>query len=145
MRYYEDIHEGVVLEQGEHHVSREAIVRFATEWDPQPFHIDEEAAGKSVFGGLTASSCHTYAISSLIFSRSRERMATAAMLAMTIQYPMPVRPDDVLRQFDTCVEKRLSNSRPGLGIVKSRTTLVNQSDEEVLIMESSYLVRCREV
>jgi acyl dehydratase len=144
MRYFEDTEEGVARELGEHLVSREEIVRFASEWDPQPFHVDEEQATKSVFGGLTASSCHTYSISSLIFSRCSERLAVAAMLGITLRFPEPVRPGDLLHLLDECVEKRLSDSRPGLGIVKSRTTLVNQAGAEVLVMESSYLVRCRE-
>ncbi len=144
MLYFEDVAAGRERELGSHRVSREEIVRFATEWDPQPFHIDEEAAGRSVFGGLTASSCHTYAISSLVFSRHPERLATAAMLGLSLRFPAPVRPGDELRLLDECLEKRLSDSRPGLGIVKSRTALVNQAEEEVFVMESSYLVRCRD-
>lgn len=143
MRYFEDMEEGISRELGEHVVSREEIVRFASEWDPQPFHVDEEQATRSVFGGLTASSCHTYSVSSLIFSKSSERLVVAAILGLTLRFPEPVRPGDVLRLLDECVEKRLSRSRPGLGIVKSRTTLVNQAGAEALVMESSYLVRCR--
>jgi acyl dehydratase len=144
MRYFEDVEEGVGREVGEHRVSREEIIRFASEWDPQPFHVNEDQATRSVFGGLTASSCHTYAISSLIFSRDPQRQAVAAMLGLTLRFPKPVRPGDVLRLLDECIEKRLSNSRPGLGVVKSRATLVNGAGEEVLVLESSYLVRCRE-
>ena len=70
MRHFEDIEVGETIEVGRHAVSREEIIRFAEQWDPQPFHIDEEAARDSIFGGLSASSCHTYSISSLIFSRS---------------------------------------------------------------------------
>jgi acyl dehydratase len=145
MRYFEDVDEGDARELGEHLVSREEIVRFASEWDPQPFHVDEEQAVRSVFGGLTASSCHTFAISSLIFSRDPSSLAVAAMLGLNLRFPNPVRPGDVLHLRDECVEKRLSSSRPGLGLVKSRTTLRNQADDEVMVMESSYLVRCREV
>jgi acyl dehydratase len=144
MRYFEDIQERVASELGEHVVSQDEIVRFASEWDPQPFHIDEDQAAQSVFGGLTASSCHTYSISSRIFSRNPQRVAAAAMLGLSLQFPTPVRPGDVLRLIDECVEKRLSSSRPGLGVVKSRSRLVNQADDEVMVMESSYLVRCRE-
>lgn len=143
MRYFEDIIEGVVLDLGDHSVTREEIVRFAREWDPQPFHVDEAAAVHSVFGGLTASSCHTYSISSRISSAQDNPLAVAAMLGLTLRFPIPVRPGDRLRLFDECLEKRLSKSRPGLGVVKSRTILTNQEGGEVLVMESSYLVRCR--
>ncbi|MBW2362730.1 MAG: acyl dehydratase [Deltaproteobacteria bacterium] len=143
MRYFEDVEVGVAHEIGEHCVSREEIVRFASEWDPQPFHLDEEQATQSVFGGLTASSCHTYAISSLIFSKNPDRMAVAAMLGLSLRFPTAVRPGDELRQLDECIEKRLSRSRPGLGVVQSRTTLTNRAGQEVFVMESSYLVRCR--
>ncbi len=142
-RYYEDIPVGVQRELGSHLVTRDEIIRFATEWDPQPFHIDEDAAQSSVFGGLTASSCHTYAISSLIFSRSPGKIATAAMLGLELQFPTAVRPEDVLTLHDLCTDQRLSSSRPGHGVVSSRTTLTNQNGEDVFVMTSSYLVRCR--
>ena len=143
LRYFEDIEVGSVRELGRHEISREEILSFAREWDPQPFHIDEAAAEQSVFGGLTASSCHTYAVSSLIFSRSVDRAATAAMLGLELSFPKPVRPGSVLTLRDACTEKRLSRSRPGFGVLKSRTTLVDQERDEVFVMTSSYLVECR--
>ncbi len=143
MRYFEDVEVGVRLELGEHHVSRDEIVRFASEWDPQPFHTDDAMAAASVFGGLTASSCHTYSISSLIFSRNPKRMAVAALLGSELRFPFPVRVDDVLQLSDRCSEKRLSASRPGVGIVRSRTVLTNQREEETFVMDASYLVQCR--
>jgi len=143
MLFFEDIEPGPARELGEHAVSREEIVRFASEWDPQPFHLDEEQANRSVFGGLTASSSQPYAISALIFSKHPERLAVAAMLGLTLGFPEPVRPADVLRLRDQCTGKRLSRSRPGHGVVKSRTALVNQADREVFVLESSYMVRCR--
>ena len=143
MRYFEDIEVGDVRELGQHEVSREEILRFAREWDPQPFHVDEGAAEQSVFGGLTASSCHTYAVSSLIFSGNADRAATAAMLGLELSFPKPVRPGSVLTLCDACIEKRLSRSRPGFGVLKSRTALVDQEGDEVFVMTSSYLVTCR--
>jgi acyl dehydratase len=145
IRHYEDIPEGVQRTLGSHLVTREEIVRFALEWDPQPFHIDEAAAKTSVFGGLTASSCHTYSVSSLIFSRSPGKTATAAMMGLELQFPVAVRPGDELTLRDVCTEKRLSGSRPGHGVVSSRTTLTNQEDQDVFVMTSTYLVRCRDV
>ena len=144
MRYFEDIEVGRTLEVGRHVVSRDEIVRFAGEWDPQPFHLDEVAAKDSVFGGLTASSCHTYSISSLIFSRAASKSMTAAMLGMKVNFPTPVRPGDELTMHETCLDKRVSRSRPRYGIVKSRASLVNQAGEEVMVLQSSLLVERRE-
>ncbi len=143
MRFFEDIEVGDVRELGRHEVSRDEIVRFAREWDPQPFHVDDEAAAKSVFGGLTASSCHTYSISSLIFSRSGDRLATAAMLGLELRFPKAVRPGAVLTLRDECLHKRDSRSRPEYGVLRSRTTLVDQEGDDVFVMDSTYLVRRR--
>jgi acyl dehydratase len=141
--YFDDIEVGEVRALGQHAVSRDEIVRFAGEWDPQPFHTDDDAAADSIFGGLTASSCHTYSISSLVFHKSGQPMAVAAMLGLELRFPTPVRPGDVLSLRDECLEKRLSKSRPGFGVVKSRSTLANQKGEEVFVMDANYLVQCR--
>lgn len=145
MRYFEDIEVGRSLEVGSHRVSRDEIVRFAEQWDPQPFHVDETAAMASVFQGLSASSCHTYSISSLIFSRAAEmRSKAAAMLEMTVRFPTAVRPDDLLTLHETCRDKRVSRSRPQYGIVESEARMLNQRGEEVMVARSSYLVDRRE-
>lgn len=145
MRYFEDIEVGARVEVGRHVVSREEIVRFAEQWDPQPFHIDEEAAKDSVFGGLSASSCHTYSISALIFSRAAAlRSKAAAMLGMKMRFPTPVRPGDELTLVEVCLDKRVSRSRPRYGIVKSQASLVNAAGAEVMVCQSSFLVERRE-
>jgi len=141
--YFEDVVPGQEVEIGRHTPSREEIIRFATEWDPQPFHLDEEAGRNSVMGGLSASSCHTYSISSLIYSRSEAKLQTAAMLGLQMKFPAPVRPDEELTLFETCDNKRVSASRPGFGIISSRTTMRNARGEDVMVMESNFLVRCR--
>ncbi|MEZ4281111.1 MAG: MaoC/PaaZ C-terminal domain-containing protein [Myxococcota bacterium] len=145
MRYFEDIEVGLSIEVGRHVVSKEEIVGFASQWDPQPFHVDEEAARDSVFGGLSASSCHTYSISSLIFSRAAElKTKAAAMMGMKMKFPTPVRPGDELTLREVCLDKRLSRSRPRYGIVKSRASMVNAAGAEVMVCQSSYLVERRE-
>lgn len=144
MRYFEDVVVGKLEEIGRHVVSRDEIVRFAGEWDPQPFHLDEEAARASVFGGLTASSCHTWSIVALIFSRHPDRMKTAAMLGLKMRFPNPVRPDDELTLHQICLDKRLSRSRPEYGIVKSRGSMVNGAGQEVVVSQSSYFVERRD-
>ena len=138
--YFEEIRIGSEYEVGRYTPSKQEIVDFARRWDPQPFHIDEAAAAASVFGGLSASSCHTYAISSLIFSRSDRKLHTAAMLGMEVKFPHPVRPDEELVLIETMVAKRESRSRPDVGIVTSRGALRNPRGEDVMATESSYLV-----
>ena len=80
MRFYEDFEVGASREIGSHEVTREEIIDFATKWDPRPFHIDEKAAARSVFGSLTASSCHTYALTGRITFESGNDVAAAANL-----------------------------------------------------------------
>jgi acyl dehydratase len=138
--YFEDVEIGPEFEIGRHTPSRDEIITFARQWDPQPFHVDEDAARRSVMGGLCASSCHTYSISSLIFSRSENRLQTAAMLGLEMRFPHAVRPDEELILSEEFLEKRTSASRPDYGIVRSRTTLRNARGEEVMVMESSFLV-----
>jgi acyl dehydratase len=143
MQYYEDVESGEEFEIGRHTPSKDEIVTFARQWDPQPFHLDEEAGRQSLMGGLSASSCHTYSISSLIFSRSSNQLKTAAMLGMQIKFPAPVRPGEELRLYETYLDKRVSNSRPGFGIVTSRSCLRNPQGADVMVMESNFLVERR--
>lgn len=143
MDYYEDVAPGVEVEIGRHTPSKEEIVDFARRWDPQPFHLDEEAALRSLMGGLSASSCHTYSISALIYSRSDHKLRAAAMLGLEMRFPAPVRPDEELTLYEAFVDKRASESRPGYGIVTSRTRMRNARGEDVMVMESSYLVERR--
>ena len=141
--YFEDIEIGPEIEIGRHTPKKDEIVEFASRWDPQPFHVDEEAARRSVMGGLCASSCHTYAISALIFSRSQHRLHTAAMLGMQMRFPNAVRPDEELTLCETFVDKRRSASRPAYGVVRSRSTMRNARGEDVMVLESTYLVERR--
>jgi acyl dehydratase len=143
-RYFEDFEVGAVWHIGEHVVSRDEIIAFASRWDPQPFHIDEPAADASIFRGLTASSCHTYSISALIMHQNEYEIAAVAMLGAELRFPNPVRPGDRLTQTSECLETRLSRSHPHLGIVKTRTTLNNQSERPVLAIDSSFLVERRD-
>ena len=145
LRYFEDIEEGETRKLGEYVPTREEIIQFASAWDPQPFHTDEEKAADSVFGGLTASSCHTYSISALIYPRNPTPMAVAAMLGLSLEFPEPVRPGDTLQLEDKCLEKRVSESRPGFGVVKSRTTMKNGRGKTTFVMDSSYLVHRRPI
>jgi acyl dehydratase len=141
--YFEDIEIGRRVEIGRHTPTRDEIIAFARQWDPQPFHLDEAAGRASPMGGLSASSCHTYSISSLIYSRSDEKLRTAAMLGLEMRFPSAVRPDEELTLFEKFTEKRVSNSRPRYGVVSSETVMENQRGEEVMVMRSNYLVERR--
>ena len=143
MDYYEDVTPGQELVIGSHTPSKEEIISFARQWDPQPFHLDEEAGRQSVMGGLSASSCHTYAISALVYSKSVHKLKTAAMLGMQIKFPAPVRPDEELTLYETYLDKRISKSRPGFGIITSRSSIKNPEGGEVMVMESNFLVERR--
>ena len=142
--YFEDLVLDVEAEIGRHTVSKEEILRFAREWDPQPFHIDEAAAKASVFGVLTASSCHTYALTALIFHRAGRKLRTVAMLGMDeTRFPNPVRPGDEVVLTQTILEGRLSRSRPQLGVVKSLARLRRSDGTLVMSMISNFMVQSR--
>ncbi len=143
MLFFEEVPVGQEVEIGRYTPSREEIISFAKQWDPQPFHIDEAAANASLLGGLSASSCHTYAISSLIYARGNQKLHTTAMMGLEMKFPHPVRPDEELTLMEHFLDARRSNSRPGQGVVQSRSTLLNERGEAVLLRTAHYLVACR--
>lgn len=144
MRYFEDYEIGEVRDIGSYRVSREEIIEFAERFDPQPFHVDEAAARSSIFGGITGSSCHSFALMSLIHSRNPERVALVANLgAERLRFPSPLRPDDELSLTSGCVDRRSSKSRPGIGIVSTISTLTNQRGEVVMEMSTAFMVEKR--
>ncbi len=144
MRYFEDFEIGDKRGVGSVRVTREEIIDFATRFDPQPFHIDEAAARESIFGGLTGSSCHTFALASLIHSRGSDKIAFVANLgSKDLRFPSPLRPDDEITLASECIDLRDSRSRPEIGIVTTRSLLTNQRDELVMDMSTTYMVKRR--
>jgi len=141
--YYEDLVEGKVLDVGSYLVEKEAVINFAKEWDPQPFHIDEEAANKSIFGCLTGSSIHMKAVLSKVVSAGIGNLAAVASLFTSYNMPNPMRVGDTLHFTTVLIDKRLSNSRPGIGIVSFAATATNQNGEVIMNHESSAMVECR--
>ncbi|MFA5057596.1 MAG: MaoC family dehydratase [Opitutaceae bacterium] len=126
-------------------ITREMIVAFAAQFDPQPFHLDEEAGKKSIFGGLAASGWMTAALTMRLVLEGEPRFTGGAIgLGIdSIAWPRPVRPGDHLSAVSTIVSKRLSQSKPDYGIVKLRTTATNQHAEVVQVMVASILVHRR--
>ena len=121
------------------------IKAFAAEFDPQPFHLDEQAASESFFGGLAASGWHTAAATMRLLVESDLRPAGGVVGAGfdEFRWPRPVRPGDELRVESEILEVRPSKSRPEQGLVKVRTTTLNQRDEVVQMTVGNLVVPCR--
>ncbi len=147
MRYFEDFVVGSVDEKPVTYLVTEAeIIEIAERFDPQPFHVDPVAAADSVFGGLVACSAHLFAISCSLASKVPPVEKTAAVSALgfdELRLHAPVRPGDELRGRSTITDLRLSRSRPGVGIVSSRSEMLNQRDEVVFSVAGAALIRCR--
>jgi acyl dehydratase len=138
--YFEDIEVGDNRKAGPYFVSKDEIIQFAKQYDPRPFHIDEEAAARSVFAGLSASAAHTFAI---FISLTTPVRAVAGMGFDELRLPSAVRPGDVLDLEATTLEKRESKSKPDRGILRNQVYLRNQRRETVLQCISNVLVARR--
>src|SRR5205085_4770835 len=116
--YWEDFREGQVREFGSMVVQAEDIVRFASEFDPQPFHVDEAAARGSLFGGLIASGWHTAAMAMRMMCESYLlRAASKGSPGIeALKWLQPVRPGDTLRVRMTVLEARVLKSKPDIGL-----------------------------
>lgn len=138
-RYFEDFAVGDVVNLGTAEIDEDSIVRFAREYDPQPFHTDPHAAtDHASFRGLVASGWQTAGIYMRLYVRAVLGKATSlgSPGVDKVRWPHPVRPGDTLRGQYTVLETRLSQSRPDRGIVTSRGELFNQNGDNVFSMES---------
>lgn len=113
------------------------MIAFARDYDPQPFHIDAEAARQSMYGGLIASGWHTVALvmRMMVDSYLNASASLGSPGVDHVRWLKPVRPGDVIRATRTVLETRPSDSRPEMGLVKTRWEVFNQSDELVMTME----------
>jgi len=127
-RYFDDFQIGQSFASGTLRVDKEQIKRFASEFDPQPFHVDEVAARSTIFGGLAASGWHTTALTMRLLVSSELKIAGGLVGAGLdeLRWPRPVRPGDELHLESEVIAVRPSSSRPGQGIIKMRTTTFNQ-------------------
>jgi acyl dehydratase len=133
-RYFEDFIPGQVFKpSGRVRVEKEEVIAFARKFDPQPFHLDEEAARQSIFGRLVASGWHTAAITMSLIAHSEHRAAggTIGLGFEGLRWPIPVAPGDELRIESEVLETRPSKSRPDRGLLKMRTRTLNQNNEVV--------------
>lgn len=145
MRYLDDLTAGDRFTGGPVTVTEEDIVAFARQFDPQPFHLDPEAARDSVFGGLAASGWHTAGLTMRMIVTGDGALAGGfvGMGVEDIRWPKPTRPGDVLRIESEILEVRVSAKRPDRGIARVRTTTLNQDGEIVQQMTANLLVPCR--
>jgi len=126
-------------------VTESQILDFALAFDPQPFHLDAEAAKGTIFGGLIASGFHTMALTFRLFAQTRALVACSlgSPGVDELRWLRPVRPGDTLRATVQVVEQRPSASKPDRGIVRLHWTAVNQRSEPVLTMVSMQLLKRR--
>ena len=144
MIFYEDLEIGTQRDTGTYDVTREEVVEFARKYDPQSFHLDDEAAAKTHFGRLSASGWHTCAMTMRLLVSDFIETATASLGSPGIdnlRWVKPVCPGDTLRAESVVIEKRRSRSKPELGLFKSRIRTFNQHDELVLEMVSNGLIQ----
>jgi acyl dehydratase len=147
MQYFEDIAVGASQAFGRYEVTREEVIAFASKYDPQPFHLDDDAAAKTHFGKLSASGWHTCAMTMAMLVENLKANRQAGLGSPGIdqlRWLKPVYPGDVLRCESEVLEKRRSRSRPEMGLFKSRLTVFNQHDEPVLQMISNGLIGVRD-
>jgi len=142
--YFEDAEVGTTSKAGPRLVSKEEIVQFAKQYDPLPRHIDEEAAARSIFGGLTASSAHTFSVFISLTTKLQPRLNVLAGMGWDeLRLPTPVRPGDELDLEVIVLEVKESKSKSDRGIVRNQIWLRNQKREIVLQTVGSILVARR--
>jgi acyl dehydratase len=141
-RYLEDFAVGQTFRTARVQIDKERIKTFAAEFDPQPFHLDEETARDTIFRGLTASGWHTAAVTMKLLVESDIKPAGGIVGAgfEELRWTRPVRPGDELRVESEVLEVRPSRSRPDQGLIKVRTTTLNQNDQAVQVTVGSLVV-----
>jgi acyl dehydratase len=139
--YLDDLHVGQRFTSGTYLMNEDRMKAFAAEFDPQPFHLDEAAAEHSVFRGLAASGWHTAAATMRLSVNGEMRIAGGLIgLGGEIAWPRPTRAGDTLRVESEILEIVPSRSKPNQGVVKIRSTTLNQNGEEVQVFTVKLLV-----
>jgi acyl dehydratase/ribonuclease HI len=139
--YLDDLHVGQTFSSGLYQMEEDRMKEFAEEFDPQPFHLDEEAGRRSVFKGLAASGWHTAAATMRLMVTGGLPIASGLVgLGAEISWPRPTFPGDTLRVNSEIIEIKPSRSKPNQGIVTFRCVTVNQDGDEVQIMTTKTLV-----
>jgi acyl dehydratase len=141
--FLEDLSVGQIFHTGTVSVDRDRLKAFAAEFDPQPFHLDEAAAGSSFFGGLVASGWHTAAMTMRLMVESEMSIAGGliGVGVEQIRWPRPVHAGDVLRVECEVLETRPSRSNPDRGIVRFKSKTLNQDGEVVMEQIASLIAQ----
>ena len=144
-RYWEDFKVGEVEQIGGKRVDKEEMIEFATQFDPQPFHIDEAAAKKSMYGGLIASGWHTCAMVMRMMCDAYvlQSASVGSPGIDNLKWLKPVRPGDMISARRTTLETRASKSKPDIGIVNNLWEVFNQNGEMVMSMQGYGMFRRR--
>ena len=144
--HLDDLAPGQAYPLGRRTLSRDEIVAFARDWDPQPFHLDEAGGEASIYGGLIASGWHTVCVFMRLFADGL--LSRAAALGSPgvdeVRWLRPVRPGDTLEARIEILEVTPSRSRPDRGAVRARCVMTNQAGDEVLTMHPVLLLRRRQ-
>ena len=146
MRYFEDLEVGSETYFGRYEVTREEVLEFARSYDPQPFHLSDEAAAQTYFGRLAASGWHTCAMTMAVIVRHMGEEPQAGLGSPGVdelRWLKPVYPGDTLHVRGTIVEKTPSRSKPDIGSFRTQTTVSNQDEVPVLRFTSIVLIRRR--
>lgn len=147
MIYFEDLEVGKDAVFGSYEVTREEVLDFARKYDPQAFHLSDEAAAKTHFGRLAASGWHTCAMTMAVIVQHLSKGEGQAGLGSPgvdeLRWLKPVFPGDTLHVHGKVIEKTPSRSKPDLGSYRSEMTITNQHDEPVLRFTSIVLIRRR--
>jgi len=145
VQYFEDFPVGMRRELGSHAVTEDDILRFAREFDPQPFHIDKAAGEASIFGGLIASGWHTCAIVMRLICDGflLDSASLGSPGVDEIRWKKPVRPGDTLTLFGTTTDARGSTRKPDRGVLTNDMELRDQHGDVVLTMRAMTMLRRR--
>lgn len=144
--WFEDYVEGSVWSFGRIVVDRDEVLRYARRYDPQPFHVDAQAASQSIYGSLIASGWHTSAMMmrELVGNYLRGDTSLGSPGIDELRWIRPVRPGDVLTVRATVLQATRSRSKPDRGLVRSLFETLNEQGETVMSMQAMNLVRCRQ-
>ncbi len=147
MKYYEDIEVGVTQKFGNYQVTREEVIEYASKYDPQPFHLDDDAAAATHFGRLSASGWHTASMTMRMMVdnlKAHKQASLGSPGLQNLQWKTPVYPGDILRCESETLTKRRSEKRPEMGIMTANVRTYNQDDVMVMSMETTGLIAVRD-
>ncbi len=146
MKYFDDIEVGDEAVFGHYDVTREEVLEFARRYDPQPFHLSDEAAAKTHFGRLAASGWHTCAMTMAVIARrvvDDEQAGLGSPGVDELRWLKPVYPGDRLTVRGSIVEKIPSRSKPHIGVIRTKTTVSNQDGVDVMSFTSIVMMQRR--